>query len=70
MSQEANKRSDENEKKTFADLLTLFIVKFRFVLLGILVAGILAIVAVGVVSSMNEKAVKAGLTEIDKITDE
>ena len=30
MSQEANKRSDENEKKTFADLLTLFIVKFRF----------------------------------------
>lgn len=70
MSQEANKRSDENEKKTFADLLTLFIVKFRFVLLGILVAGILAIVAVGVVSSMNEKAVKAGLTEVDKITDE
>lgn len=70
MSQEANKRSDENEKKTFADLLTLFIVKFRFVLLGILVAGILAIVAVGVVSSMNEKAVKVGLTEVDKITDE
>ena len=70
MSQEANKRSDENEKKTFADLLTLFIVKFRFVLLGILVVGILAIVAVGVVSSMNEKAVKAGLTEVDKITDE
>lgn len=70
MSQEANKRSDENEKKTFADLLTLFIVKFRFVLLGILVAGILAIVAVGIVSSMNEKAVKAGLTEVDKITDE
>lgn len=70
MSQEANKRSDENEKKTFADLLTLFIVKFRFVLLGILVAGILAIVAVGVVSSMNEKVVKAGLTEVDKITDE
>lgn len=70
MSQEANKRSDENEKKTFADLLTLFIVKFRFVLLGILVTGILAIVAVGVVSSMNEKAVKAGLTEVDKITDE
>lgn len=70
MSQEANKRSDENEKKTFADLLTLFIVKFRFVLLGILVAGILAIVAVGVVSSMNEKAVKAGLTEVDKIIDE
>ena len=70
MSQDENKRSNENEKKTFTDLLTLFIVKFRFVLLGILVAGILAIVAVGVVSSLNEKAVKAGLTEIDAVTND
>ena len=29
MSQEENKRSDEKEKQTFSDLLTLFIVKFK-----------------------------------------
>ncbi len=70
MSQEENKRSDEKEKQTFSDLLTLFIVKFKFVFLGIFVVGLIAIIAYGVISSSNEKAVKAGLTEIDAVTTE
>ena len=70
MSQEENKRSDENEKKTFTELLTLFIVKFRFVFLGILLAGIVAVIAIGIVSSLNEKTVKAGLTEVDAVTND
>ena len=70
MSQEENKRSDEKEKQTFSDLLTLFIVKFKFVFLGIFVVGLIAIIAYGVITSSNEKAVKAGLTEIDAVTTE
>lgn len=70
MSQEENKRSDEKEKQTFSDLLTLFIVKFKFVFLGIFVVGLIAIIAYGVISSSNEKAVKAGLAEIDAVTTE
>ena len=70
MSQEENKRSDEKEKQTFSDLLTLFIVKFKFVFIGIFVVGLIAIIAYGVISSSNEKAVKAGLTEIDAVTTE
>ncbi len=70
MSQEENKRSDEKEKQTFSDLLTLFIVKFKFVFLGIFVVGLIAIIAYGVISSSNEKAVKAGLAEIDALTTE
>lgn len=70
MSQEENKRSDEKEKQTFSDLLTLFIVKFKFVFLGIFVVGLIAIIAYGVISSSKEKAVKAGLAEIDAVTTE
>ncbi|MBR6216034.1 MAG: tetratricopeptide repeat protein [Spirochaetaceae bacterium] len=70
MSQEENKRSDEKEKQTFSDLLSLFIVKFKFVFLGIFVVGLIAIIAYGVISSSNEKAVKAGLAEIDAVTTE
>lgn len=70
MSQEENKRSDEKEKQTFSDLLTLFIVKFKFVFLGIFIVGLIAIIAYGVISSSKEKAVKAGLAEIDAVTTE
>lgn len=70
MSQQENKRSDDKEEKTFTDLLTLFIVKFKFVFLGIFIVGIVAVVAYGIISSMNKKAVQSGLTEVDLITTE
>ncbi len=70
MSQEEQKRFEDKEKKTFSDLLTLFIVKFRFVILGIILALIVAVVAVGVVSSLKTKAVSEGLSVVDEITAE
>ncbi len=63
-----NEQAKKEEKVSFSDKLSQFLVKFRFLFLGIILALLVAVALVLVISSVTTKKVQTGLTEIDSIT--
>lgn len=63
-----SQKEQDIEKKTFSGIVSNFLVKFRFLILGIIGALVVVAIGIGVWMSVTEANTKKGLTEVDALT--